>query len=191
MVISELMNKVLIDINKKIYQTGADWLIGGSCGLLLQKVSLTNQPRDLDIYVDQQQVQHVSELLQDYAIDQLKHSETGMYRSYLSHYDMDGVQVELVGGFQVEVKGAYYCVEVSDLMMKYSFPVSLRSHCIRLMPLAHELVFNVLRNRPDRYRCIAEVMKSNKDLYLPPLIEIVERNQFNQDFLDKFDGLLN
>ncbi len=191
MVISESMNKVLIEINKKIYMAGADCLIGGSCGLLLQKVPLANQPRDLDIYVDQQQVQHISGLLQQYAIDQLQYSETGIYRSYLSHYDMDGVQVELVGGFQVEVEGAYYRVEVSDLMMKYSFPVFPGNNCIRVMPLAHELVFNVLRNRPDRYHRIAEVMKSNKDLYLPPLRDIIERNRFNQGYLDKLNGLIN
>jgi hypothetical protein len=174
----ELIQPLLQDKN-------VDWLVGGSTGLLLQGVPITHPPRDLDIYVDASSASVVYDTLHMYATDELIKSQTDIYVSTLSHFQIADVQIEVVGGFEVKSELSHYCVEISDLLFDYRVPYESKGHFIGLMPLAHELVFNLLRQRPDRYRVIAEKMRSNPSHYLSPLYKIMERNTFAPDFINR------
>ncbi|MNJ48251.1 hypothetical protein D3C77_434410 [compost metagenome] len=44
------------------------------------------------------------------------------------------------------------------------------------MPLAHELLFNVLRERPDRYTAVAQVIRSSPDHHMPLLQALLAGN---------------
>jgi hypothetical protein len=179
----ELIQPLLQDKN-------VDWLIGGSTGLLLQGVPITQPPRDLDIYVDASSASVVYDTLHRYATDELVKNQTDIYVSVLSHFQMGNVPIELVGGFEVKVELSHYCVEISDLLFDFRVSYESKGHFIGLMPLAHELVFNLLRQRPDRYRAIAEKMRSNPSHYLTPLNKIMERNIFAPDFINRVKELL-
>jgi hypothetical protein len=174
----ELIQPLLKDKN-------VDWLVGGSTGLLLQGVPITQPPRDLDIYVDASSASVIYDVLKKYATDELIKSQTGIYVSMLSHFQIADVQIELVGGFEVKVELSHYCVEISELLFEYRVSYETKGHCIGLMPLAHELVFNLLRQRPDRYRAIAEKMRTNPSHYLIPLNKIMDRNTFAPDFINR------
>jgi hypothetical protein len=166
------------------------WLVGGSCGLLLQEVAITKPPRDLDIYVDSEDASIVYEALRSYATDRLKLSQTGIYSSVLSHFQIGNVLIEVVGGFKVHVEHSRYGVEISGFLDGFGASYDIKGWQIGLMPLAHELVFNVLRQRPDRYLAIAEKMRTNLSYYLISLNKIVERNTFSPSFLNKLKELL-
>ena len=63
---------------------------------------------------------------------------------------------------------------------------------VRLMPLSHELVFNVLRDRPDRYVAIAEAMLRDMDHHMPLLKQLLRRNQLHGEHrmvLNRLTGL--
>jgi len=191
LVISDSILHVLLAITDKINHVESNWLVGGSCGLILQGVPITRQPRDLDIYIDKQAANQIHQILKNYATDVLEYNETERYRSYLSHYMINDVQVEIVADFKVVVDGSFYHVEVEELMVDLAATLALaKGLTIRVMPLAHEFIFNVMRNREDRYNMIAEIMRSNSGLYIPAFRKIVKRNQFSSNYLNKFSLLL-
>jgi hypothetical protein len=189
-VCSKSMTKAIREIASLLQNLAGDWIIGGSSGLLLQGVALTSEPRDLDIYTDERFVGIIASALQKYAVDQPHFSETSMYSSILSHYRIEGVQIELVGNFVVNSGGSSYHTEVSKVMKQFNAVTALDDRVIYLTPLAHELVFNILRDRADRYEAIAEKMRGQLHVYLPALLEIIKRNHWNDIHLKQINNLL-
>ncbi|GIP32380.1 nucleotidyltransferase domain-containing protein [Paenibacillus sp. J2TS4] len=168
--------------------SGTEWLIGGSCGLLLQEVGLTRQPRDIDLYTDEQKADLLYSRLEKYALDRLELSTTDMYSSRLARFLIQGMPVELVSGFQIKQADSIYKVNVAALL-PYSPEVRLGGQVVRLMPLAHELVFNVLRHREDRYESIAARMRLFPDLFYPALGAIVKENHLDRSVLNRLHEL--
>jgi hypothetical protein len=183
--------QTLEQIDRLLHTRNVDWLVGGSCGLLLQGVDLNQPPRDLDIYVDAAGASVLYEAMLPFAIDQLVESQTAIYSSILSHFQIAHIQVEVVGGFEVHALLSDYHVEVSDLLLKYGTAYYIGECKIGLMPLAHEFIFNMLRQRPDRYLAIAEKMRSHREKYVTPLNEILQRNSFDPAFVQKLNELLD
>ncbi|MGZ7444874.1 hypothetical protein [Paenibacillus sp. TH7-28] len=169
----------------------AKWLLGGSCGLWLQGVRLDTQPRDIDVYADEADARLVHERLREFATDVPRQDRTGSYASLLSHYRLDGVTVELVGGFEVKTASAFYRTEIAGILEENAPLVRLDGAELRLMPLAHEFVFNVLRERPDRYLAIAEVIRGEADRHLPLLSELLGRNQWTAGIVGKMAEVLD
>lgn len=166
------------------------WLIGGSTGLMFQQVRIQSEPRDLDIYIDPDDVMAFHEALQDCAADTPSYSRTERYRSTLSHYRMEGVTVELVAGFEVQAPNAHYRVNIRELQ-GFAREERIADVTVRFMPLAHELVFNLLRERPDRYEPIAEAMRSDLSQHMPCLAEMIANNVFGEEWLRSIAGLLH
>lgn len=166
------------------------WLIGGSCGLLMHNVDIGRSPRDLDIYIDLKDVHTVHSLLKPYAIDKPELSETTIYASMLSHYQIDGYAVEVVGDFKVKALGSLYQVEVGYLGENYYCPATVEEQEVPLMPLAHEFLFNVLRNRPDRYESILRTMQAQPDRHMHALTDLMNRNHWGHEFQVKLKELL-
>lgn len=168
----------------------AVWLVGGSCGALLQGVALDAVPRDLDVYVDASGAKDAHARLQSFSLDEQAYSETGMYGSLLSHYEIEGVQVELVGSLSVRVKQSEYEVRVVDVLSRFARAGSIGGVPVRFMPLAHELLFNVLRDRPDRYEPIAAAMRTDMSLHRPSLLALLASNRIGPDAVSKLRELL-
>jgi hypothetical protein len=191
MLISPHIVQILEQIHSLLKGKKLDWLVGGSCGLLMQGVSLPEPPRDLDIYVDASAAPIVYEALKTYATDQLQYNKTAIYVSYLSHFQLLNIPVEIVGGFEVRAEQSEYKIEISNLMLDIYIPQFINGFEIGLMPLAHELIFNVLRHRPDRYEAIASQMRTDPQYYLPALNKLLQHNTFSSHFLTKINVLLH
>lgn len=171
-------------------ETDGTWLLGGSCGLWLQGVPLAAAPRDIDVYADQEAARRLHERLSALATDEPRQDRSGQYVSLLSHYRLDGVTVELVGGFEVRTEGALYRTEVDGLLAREAPKVTLEGTLLPVMPLAHEFVFNLLRGRPDRYLAIAGVIRREPDRHLPLLCELLQRNRWSADLVGRMAELL-
>lgn len=167
------------------------WLLGGSCGLWLQGVTLSTAPRDIDVYADLATASRLHERLERFATDQPRHDQSGLYTSLLSHYRIGEATVELVGGFEVHAAGAYYRTEVEVLLAPAAQRVTLRDTAFPAMPLAHELVFNLLRERPDRYLPIAAMIRKEPERHLPLLDELLQRNEWSANWVGRMAELLN
>lgn len=194
----EALSTALRQVQVLLKDAKASWLVGGSCGLLLQGIPLTAAPRDLDLYVDSEGAQELHQALSAYSTDQQTEDRTAIYRSILSHYSIAGTKVELVGGFEVNTIGSLYKVEVDFLSEHYThlYKLSIEDGptenkvILRLMPLEHELIFNLLRNRPDRYEAIAEVMRSRQAKFSKAMDELIARNLFSETVIKELNKLL-
>ncbi|GGA22987.1 hypothetical protein [Paenibacillus physcomitrellae] len=167
------LERALAALIDQLEPAGVTWLAGGSVGLWLQGVSLSAQPRDIDIYAEKAAASLIHERLKPLATDEPRWDESGIYASLLSHYSMDGYTLELVGGFEVHTSLADYKVEVEPLLEDAALTVVPG---LKVMPLAHEFIFNLLRGRPDRYRPIADRMNTDPGRFMPLLKQIITRN---------------
>lgn len=89
--------------------------------------------------------------------------------------------IELVGGFEVNTEGSSYRVEIEQLLYPAAAACHIQDGKVHLMPLSHELVFNILRGRSDRYEAIAEAIRKDKEYHIPLLKQIVSRNRLNEE----------
>ena len=188
------------DLRLALWKTAAalepeqsDWLLGGSCGLLLQGVELGRDPRDIDIYTDSCHVSALHNKLRHWAAGDPEFDREGMYESLLAKYELDRYPLELVGGFKVASGQSRYRVEVDGLLGFYAMEAVLEGNgsalALKLMPLAHELVFNVLRDRPDRYEPIARAIRRDKTRHTGLLERILERNDWDSGHRTRISAL--
>lgn len=182
--------RALAVMAERLEASGAIWLVGGSCGALLQGVPLQAAPRDLDVYADTDEALAIHAALADFSIDEQSYSETGMYGSLLSHYAIEGVAVELVGSLTVKMTDADYEVRIRSLLAAHGDSGLVGDACIRFMPLVHELLFNVLRNRRDRYEPIARTIMESKERHLPLLRDMMRDNRIGPLYAKRIKELL-
>lgn len=167
------------------------WLLGGSCGLLLQGIPLDEAPRDIDLYVDGDAVQTLHGQLKTHTVvlDGPEPNETRMYRSVLSHYQAGDYKVELVGDFEVRARESYYRVHIDKNLYDHAQRIALDSHTVFLMPLAHELIFNLLRDRRDRYERIAKQMAAEPEHHAALVEQIIAANGFHPQMIQRIHRL--
>ncbi|MNJ71366.1 hypothetical protein D3C77_679040 [compost metagenome] len=84
--------------------------------------------------------------------------------------------MELVGGFEIRKGKSIYRTEVNGILREHSSKEILEGAPIQLMPLAHELLFNVLRERSDRYTAVAQVMRKSPEPHIRLLQLLLTRN---------------
>lgn len=177
----ETVRRALTAIAASAEGTDAKWLVGGSAGLLLRGLPLSQPPRDLDIYADVPEARIMHEKLARYATDEPHESVTGMYRSVLSHYEIEGMAVELVGGFEVHAGGGSYEVKINELLYRYREEVACGDYSVGIVPLAHELWFNVLRAREDRTALIMEAIRQDPEPHLAGLRAVEQASRFKSN----------
>ncbi|WP_211745035.1 hypothetical protein [Paenibacillus sp. Marseille-Q4541] len=168
------------------------WLLGGSCSLLLQGVELTEPPNDIDIYADFEVAKHLHNQAIVYSVDKQRLDRSGTYTSLLSHYEIEQASVELSGGFEICAAGSLYRTDTAFLVPHagiYKLPGS--SHSISITPLSHELLFNVLRKRADRYVPIARKMNEDIDMHAPLLRRLISRNVWSYDHVAQLETVLD
>jgi len=190
MQVSSELQHALQQLSERLGQAGNCWLVGGSCGLLLQNVHLDAMPRDVDVYADDVRVSELHRLLIDMAVDEPEVSETDTYHSTLSHYKLGDYLMELVGSFKVRATGSHYEVLVEKLLLPAAKTAAIGGVAIPLMPLGHELVFNVLRERPDRYEAIAETIKADLETHMPLLNGIFAACRLSDKHVLQIESLL-
>jgi hypothetical protein len=191
MQIASPLDQTLEKISSLLNLISVPWLLGGSVSLILRGLSLATPPRDLDIYIDEQDADVIYQVLAPYEINSPQFSQTNQYSSILSHYEIYGIRIEVVCAFRVHALNCCYKVEASHFAMQFAeYPTIARFASLPLTPLAHELFFNVLRQRSDRYTLIANWMNQHLDLYAPAITYILQHNQWDQTILTKIGTIL-
>lgn len=163
---------------------GAGWVVGGSTGLALRGAQLGRAPRDLDIYADESSVWKIHDRLQADVIDGPVWSETERYKSMLSHYRLDSITVELVGQFQVEALDSRYVTEVDAVLFPLADRYELHTGAVHLIPLGHELIFNLLREREDRAAAAARLIARQPERHMPIMQQLIARNVLSEQVVN-------
>jgi hypothetical protein len=189
--LSEPLVQAIHTIHQRLSHLSAPWLIGGSCGLILQNLAIQSTPRDLDIYVDRVFIEKFHHALSEFATDPPVISTTERYESILAHYQIAGITLEIVGGFHIHVTGATYQTRVAELLYSFSSIIDLAGTKIHVMPLAHELLFNLFRQRPDRYELIADAIRAQIDMHISCLNTLLASNRIDHRWILQIANLLH
>lgn len=95
------------DILQKIYQLFKEnqcfWILSGSTSLRLQGVQVPVK-KDIDILTDANGAKKIDQVLKDYVIQSSAFSKTEKYQSHFGRYEIDDVNVEVMGEFQYRMK---------------------------------------------------------------------------------------
>lgn len=174
---SDVPTDALTELASVLKDEEVRFVIGGSTGLALRGAELGRPPRDLDIYVDEEDVGLAHRLLRAYALDEPESSVTDRYRSMLSHYRIAGAMVELVGGFQVTACDSVYLTEVREMLHPACDLIDLGGIGLPVVPLGHELIFNLLRERQDRAEAAGKLIAADPARHIPKLRLLLERNR--------------
>lgn len=151
------------------------WMLGGSCSLLIQGVSLSKPPQDIDIYADRESALILHQEWKEAAVDLPEWNETSIYRSLLSHYQCSNCEIELVGQFQIRTSWCSYDTLIEDVIWQHRVEVEVNNRNLSIMPLSHELIFNLLRDRPDRVEAIAEVIRRKPDDHTEAMKQLLKQ----------------
>ncbi|NQX44825.1 hypothetical protein HQN87_05755 [Paenibacillus tritici] len=166
------------------------WLLGGSCGLLLHGVQLNTLPRDIDLYCDLEDTLRLHQALLRYTVSSPEEDFSGSCFSMRGLYFIGEVKVELVGGFRIGAGSLQYAVDVGTLQQHAPTSHYEGIGRLSLMPVVHELIFNLLRGREDRCLAIAELIKGDVAAHLPLLHQLIEENHLEPEVQSRLDGLL-
>ncbi|MFB5265983.1 hypothetical protein ACE41H_04165 [Paenibacillus enshidis] len=180
----------LYDASEAWADSPAVWLLGGSCSLLLQQVELGRQPNDIDIYADLAAAKQLHTAAPGISEDEQELNRSGLYTSLLSHYRVSGLRLELVGGFEIMTGGSWYRLEVEHVLQEHAPQIRLNNNLLYLTPLSHEFMFNLLRDRPDRYEAIAKVMNVRPDIHAPLVSRLMQANVWADSLLSRMSALL-
>ncbi|MCC3373502.1 nucleotidyltransferase domain-containing protein [Cohnella sp. REN36] len=167
--------RALVRLADLAAEIGVPWLVGGSVGLRLRGGRLDRPPRDLDLYADADDAIRLHDRLRPYATDEPAWSETERYRSLLSHYRLEGVSVELVGDFSVRARDSVYRTEVRRTLNGMGETYVLEGRALTLIPLGHELIFNLLRERADRAETAAALIREAPERHLQALRRLLDQ----------------
>jgi hypothetical protein len=170
--------------------TSRKWLLGGSCSLILQGVELLCPPRDIDLYADADSVIPLHKAIAQWSVDEQTLNKGGLYSSILSHYELNEAQIELVGAFSIGSNTFEYRVQVEDSLQLDASEIEVDGVLMSLTPLSHELIFNVLRERPDRYEAISNTMKVNQASHMPLMEKLIRNNKLEDNHIQKIAELL-
>lgn len=184
------LHAALLEIAKVWSNEPYTWLLGGSCGLLLQGVELQQAPRDIDIYADIAAAQKLHRIAPGTVLDEPQVDKTGPYASLLSHYQVGECALELVGGFEIWARNSWYRVEIDRLLAEHAPCIQIGSYSVQLMPLAHELLFNVLRGRVDRYEAIAKQIRKQPHEHQSLMMLLSEQNVWTTRFHSEVEDLV-
>ncbi len=157
------------------------WVLGGSTGLGMRGAKLASTPRDIDIYADAEDARMIHAHLLQWSTDAQQVSTTERYSSLLSHYAIAGAAVELVGDFRIDTAGSHYVTEVGQLLHAAGDTCRAGEAQVRLVPLGHELIFNILRERTDRCQLVGEMIGLQPAKHWPLLRELLARNRLSAE----------
>lgn len=177
-------------VARGLNSTDCKWLLGGSCSLILQGVEILCPPRDIDLYADSESVITLHKAISHWSVDEQALNTAGLYSSVLSHYELNEAQIELVGDFRIASNTFEYRVEVEEALQSDASEIELEGVWMRLMPLSHELIFNLLRERADRYEAIATTMREDRVRHLPLLEKLIRTNHLDDHHIKQIAVLL-
>jgi hypothetical protein len=81
-----------------------NWAITGSLGFALQGVKV--EVHDIDIQTDRESAYTIQQLFSDYMTKEVRFSSTDRIRSHFGAFEIDGIEVEIMGDIQKKLTDA-------------------------------------------------------------------------------------
>jgi hypothetical protein len=92
-------------ITKKFSEHNLNWVLIGSTALAIHGVDV--DVRDIDIKTDQESINKIGELLNEYAIETVHYKESEKFKSIYGLFNISGVQVEIFTDLECKTDGEW------------------------------------------------------------------------------------
>lgn len=97
---------VLKFIYSRLSDSRVNWVLTGSLGLALQGVDI--EVNDIDLQTDAKGAYEIEKCLSDYLVRPVRFVESERIKSHFGGFDIEGVQVEVMGAFQKRLDGGMW-----------------------------------------------------------------------------------
>jgi hypothetical protein len=169
---------------------GLKWLVGGSTATILHGVSLAAPPHDLDIDAPGDGALKLGELLSSFVVSPVQRSDTDLYNNLFGRFDVNGTKVEILGDFEIKARSWSHRLVITEDLYNRCTEVTLQPGLtVRLVPLEHQLIVNLIRGRVDRVASISATLRGQGGPDQKYLQEIFERDRIPEQVRLMIDRL--
>ncbi|MNR07383.1 hypothetical protein D3C85_1234990 [compost metagenome] len=129
-------------------------------------------------------------MLSGYTVSGPEEDYSGGCFSLRSCYSLGNTSIELIGVFEIGHGSWQYSVNIQRLLAYAPVQDFTGIGLLRLMPAAHELIFNMLRGKSERCECIAAYLRHSLSDHLPLLQSLILDNGLDLSFQLKLNQML-
>jgi hypothetical protein len=104
--------KVLSELAKCLNENNVKWALGGSMMLYFRKI--TSHANDLDIMINVEQKEVVKDLFLNLGKMHESQESTVFQSQVFLEFDIDGVEIDVIGGFVINVDGNAQCYPLEN-----------------------------------------------------------------------------
>lgn len=135
---------------KRLANKNIHWMIVGSTNLSLQGVEVVEH--DIDIATDKEGAYAIEEELAEFLIEPVEYKEAAQFRSHFGKFLIDGIEVEVMGEFEILNPQTNRWEHVSDPTL--ATEIDFENTTIPVMELAHETKFYKIRGETEKLHAI-------------------------------------
>ncbi|NPD90314.1 MAG: hypothetical protein HGN29_16500 [Asgard group archaeon] len=150
--------EVLKTLYSKLIETDIVWVIGGSLALKLQGLDV--EPKDIDLFTDEEGAYEVEKLFAEYLVKNVSLSSKDNIRSHYGILNIHGIEVEIIG--HIEFKDERNVWEVGRKLEDVINIIEYEEMKIPLMKLESQLMGYSKIGRKDKIELIDEWLKKQK-----------------------------
>lgn len=152
------MRKILARIAKELNRIDAIWAIGGS--VMLSYYGLVENPNDIDIMVDENQIEKIDAAMQIIGIKRAWEKDAVYDSRYFYEFNIDGIDVDIMAGFQIHTPSGLY---------QYAFDAQSITEEIKIegekIPVCSieewYVLYQMMPNRDAKVKLIEDHFKAN------------------------------
>lgn len=157
---------------------GLKWLVGGSAATILHGVRLADPPHDLDIDAPADVALRLGEMLSQFVVSPVERGDTDLYSNLFGRFDVAGTKVEILGDFEIKTPSWSHRLVITEELFERCARVEVAPDLpVRLVPLEHQLIVNLIRGRVDRVATISAFLGGHGGADRKYLQEIFERDR--------------
>jgi hypothetical protein len=157
--IPENFSQVLKKIIQQLEGQGISWAVTGSMGFALQGLPIT--PNDIDLQTDMQGTYEIEHIFNDHVTRSVSPKTTKIMRSVTGIFELDGVQVEIIGAVQkcLPNGGWEEPINVDD----YKHFITLEDLQVPVLDLQYEQEAYLKLGRMETAALLADWLKKHKE----------------------------
>lgn len=150
--------EVLRTLHSKLIETNIIWVIGGS--LALNLTGLDVEPRDIDLFTDEEGAYEIEKLLAEYLVKNVSLSSKDNIRSHYGILNIQGIEVDIIG--HIEFKDEKNVWEAGRKLEDVINNVEFEEMKIPLMRIESQLKGYTKIGRMEKIRLIEEWLEKER-----------------------------
>ncbi len=158
-----------------------NWSIGGGAARILYGLNIPTE--DIDIDTGRQEAYIICRRLRNYVVKPVMYSRKGPFCSHLGVFLVNGVKVEVIGELEVNTEIGRYVLRIDEEYLRNTKNISIGKYSVKLTPLEHSYIANILLERWSIVENILDFWLSNPQLLNTDYLDKIARETFGENYL--------